>query len=175
MHAVTDAKWGKQMKATFALLLLCASGLLEANAVLAQVLPDTVQACRSEPDSVLRLQCYDREVAKYPMTTSQSFGLSASQTRAAQQRISGAAPGTTAPGTAPKVQKLRAKVTAIRMRPRGVFVAVLDNGQEWEQNEPEGADHVAVGATVTIEPGLLGSFFMVVQSSRWSSKVHRLK
>jgi len=131
-------------------------------AAMAQGLPESVQSCRKEPDNTLRLQCYDREVDKLSLTPSQRLGLESVRKAA---KPSSAAAAVEAP-------KLTAKVIAILLGPHGEFVATLDNGQVWAQNEPEGVVGIKVGDPVTIKPGLLGSYLLIAQSN-WSSKVHR--
>ena len=142
-------------------LVLCS---LTATAV-AQVLPDAIRACKSEPDAARRLQCYDREVAKFPLTSEQSFGLSGSQVAAAQNQSSNAA--TT-------VKYLTARVVAMRDRPHAGFVATLDSGQVWVQNEFDSTRHIDVGDVVTIRPGLLGSYWLEGPSG-WATKAHRVQ
>jgi hypothetical protein len=136
-----------------------------AAAAAGQVLPDAIQACKSEQDNARRLQCYDREVAKFPMTTEQGFGLSESAVAVAQHKSSGAAP---------EVKHLTAKVVAITERPHAGFVATLDNGQIWVQNEMESLRVIDVGDMVTIKPGMLGSFWLVGPSGR-RTKAHRVQ
>jgi len=166
--------------------------LLAAAPGHAQLLPDAIQACRGETDNRLRLECYDREVAKYPLTTAQGFGLDARQVREAQQRLAaataaGAAPAAAAHGAAgtaaaagaagalPSTRALTAKVQAVTVRPDGLYVLTLDSGQTWAETERNGAERAAVGDTVRIDPGLFGSFFLVDQASHWAAKVRRLK
>ena len=130
----------------------------------AQVLPDSLRSCRDETDDARRLQCYDREMAKFTMTPEQSFGLNEAQLKAALPPSSAANA---------KVQKLNANVAAISMLQRGAFVVTLDNGQVWEQNQAEGPIFPEVGDPVTIEPGKMGSYFLTVRG-RWT-KVHRVR
>jgi hypothetical protein len=130
-----------------------------------QVLPDAIQACKSEPDGARRLQCYDREVAKFAVTSEQTYGLSETRAAAAQRQ---------SPGTASTVKNLTAKVTAIRERPHAGFVVTFENGQVWQQIEMDAARPIDVGDTVTIKPGWLGSFWLVGPSG-WSTRVHRVQ
>src|SRR6266478_3276380 len=59
-------------------------------------------------------------------------------------------------------------------RPHAGFVATLDNGQIWVQNEMESLRVIDVGAMVTIKPGMLGSFWLVGPSGR-RTKAHRVQ
>jgi hypothetical protein len=78
------------------------------------------------------------------------------------------------PRTAFTPHKLfKAKITALRFGKRGAFVATLDNGQEWAQFVAEGTPRIRVGDTVTIWPGLLGSYNLKGPSN-WTTKVHSL-
>ena len=137
---------------------------LTATAV-GQVLPEAILACKSDPDATRRLQCYDREVAKFPMTSEQSFGLSGSQVAAAQHQSSNAATA---------VKYLTAKVVAIRERPHAGFIVTLDNGQVWVQNELDSTRHIDIGDIATIKPGLLGSFWLEGPSG-WATKARRVQ
>lgn len=137
-------------------LLLC---LVTASAA-GQAIPDTIQACKSEPDDARRLQCYDREVVKFPLTSEQGFGLSQSQVAAKQGHS----------------KFLTAKVVAMRERPHMGFIATLDNGQVWMQYEEDESVRgmLHVGDTITITPGALGSFWLVGPSER-ATKARRVK
>ena len=143
--------------------VLCSFTALAAG----QVLPDAIQACRKEADDARRLQCFDRETAKYPLTSEQSFGLGQSQVSALQSPSSSAA-------ASPAVRQLTARVAALRERPHAGFVATLDNGQVWVQNEMDVHREVRAGDVVTIKPGKLGGFWLVGPSG-WSTRVRRAK
>lgn len=141
--------------------ILCS---LAATAV-GQVLPDAIQGCKSESDDARRLQCYDREVARFPMTSEQSFGLSGAHSTARQHQSSNAAAA---------VKNLTAKVVAIQDRPHAGFIVTLDNGQVWAQNEMDYTRRIDSGDTITIKPGALGSFWLVGPSG-WTTRAHRLQ
>ena len=141
--------------------ILCS---LAATAV-GQVLPDAIQACKTEPDDARRLQCYDREVARFPMTAEQSFGLSGAHSTARQHQSSDAAAA---------VKNLTAKVVAIHDRPHAGFIVTLDNGQVWAQNDMDYTRRIDSGDTITIRSGALGSFWLVGPSG-WTTKAHRLQ
>src|SRR3569833_3195925 len=57
------------MSFTGKLLSVAALSSLAASAAIAQSLPPSVAACASEKDSLARLVCFDREVAKYSQPT----------------------------------------------------------------------------------------------------------
>jgi hypothetical protein len=127
-------------------------------AATAQILPDTIQACRKDTDDARRLACFDRETARYPMTSEHGFGLSPSQAAA----------------TAPRVAQLNAKVVDLRERPHAGFIATLDNGQVWVQYETDMRQDIHPGDVVTIRPGALGSYWMSAPTG-WSTRVRRAK
>ena len=129
------------------------------------LLPDSIQACKRETDNERRLQCYDREVAKFPLTKEQALGLSESQVAVAQAKAS---------GTPPEDTQVSAKVVALTDRPHSGFVVRLDNGQIWVQNEMETGTFAQVGDVVSIKRGKLGSFWLEGPSGR-RTRVHRFR
>jgi hypothetical protein len=152
------------LKSGVSWMILCALATTSA----AEVLPESIRTCKREPDDARRLQCYDREVAKFP-TPEQAFGLSPS---AAQRQSSSPVQKKPEPDSQPK--SLTTKVVALRERPNAGFVVTFDNGQVWVQYEDESTRGVHVGDLVTIKPGVLGSFWLVSPSG-WATKIHRLK
>jgi hypothetical protein len=143
-----------------------------ATTVAAQVLPESILACKREPDDARRLQCYDQEVAKFPVTPEQAFGLSPSRVSAAQRQSASPEAKKTEPES--QLKSLTAKVVALRDRPYAGFVVTFDNGQVWMQYEDDSTRGVHVGDLVTIKPGVLGSFWLVGPSG-WATKIHRVK
>ncbi len=134
-------------------------------AAMAQALPAVLQACRSESDEAERLKCYDREVDR----------LQAALRPAPSSTESNASPPQRRPRTAAGPPSgFSAKITALRFREGGAFVAALDNGQVWTQFVSEGKARVRVGDTVRIRPLLFGSFLLVGPSD-WSTKVHQVQ
>jgi hypothetical protein len=125
---------------------------LARAAAAAQTLPASLQACAQERDDSRRLRCYDREMARYVTAPEQTFGLSQQQVRKVQhleQKDSG------------KPVSLTAKVVRLTQRRYGEFVVTLDNDQVWLQVAGEGTVLLNVGDTVTLKPGLLGSYFLI--------------
>ncbi len=70
-------------------------------------------------------------------------------------------------------EKISGRVISVQWRRYGEFVVTLDNGQVWEQNEPEPSAIVKVGDAVTVKKGWLGSF-MLVTAGGVGTKVHRI-
>ncbi|MFO1402744.1 MAG: hypothetical protein U1F30_16280 [Steroidobacteraceae bacterium] len=143
----------------------------------AQALPEAIQACRKEADDARRLQCFDRETARYPLTSEQSFGLTPSQVDALQKK---AAPGAAPPrepeedGPPASTGQLTATVSSLGLRPHAGFVVTLDNGQVWRQNEAEVNFDIRVGDQITIKPAKMGGYWLVGRTGR-STRVRRMK
>lgn len=131
----------------------------------APVLPDSIQACKRETDNERRLQCYDREVAKFPLTNEQALGLSESQVAAAQAK------GSVAP---PPEEQFSARVVTLTDRLHAGFVVKLDNGQIWVQDEMETGTFAKVGDVVSIKRGKFGAYSLEGPSGR-RTKVHRFR
>lgn len=178
--------------------LLFAAGLssLAVSAAFAQSLPPSVAACASEKDSLARLVCFDREVAKYTQVSS----------RVAPTQVAPAVPTPTAPPVAitqpsaasptpdefgmsgdlarkraaakgeeiPVIKELRAAVTKISSKPYGELVLELDNGQVWQQNEKKSTFVIRVGDAVVIRPAKFGSFMLSTEDGA-TSRVHRTR
>jgi hypothetical protein len=148
----------------------------------AQTLPPSVAACASEKDSLARLVCFDREVAKYKQPAA-----SVAPAQAAPPAPKPAPPPVAvaqqpAPaakddefGMNPKIAKqredkssakdtgpreLKATVAKVSTRPYGELVLELDNGQVWEQPETKYNFVIKPGQSVTIKPAKLGSFML---------------
>jgi hypothetical protein len=123
-------------------------------------------SCASVPDDTARLACYDRmfggptgatvaEASPAPNKHQDpQFGLSARAIeRAARDATNAPAPPTSISDAVTKLQFLR----------DGKFVATLANGQVWAQAEFESQALVAVGDTVTVKRGALGSYLLVTK------------
>jgi hypothetical protein len=178
--------------------LLFAAGLssLAVSAAFAQSLPPSVAACASEKDSLARLVCFDREVAKYTQPTARvaptPVAPAASTPPAPPVAITpppAASPTADDFGvsgdlarkraaareeTVPAVKELRAAVTKISSKPFGELVLELDNGQVWEQNEKKSTFVIKVGDAVVIKPAKFGSFMLSTQDGA-TSRVHRTR
>lgn len=73
----------------------------------------------------------------------------------------------------PARQTLVARVVSISRRNDGGLLLRLDNGQSWLQLEQRGGASLAPGDTVSITPGMLGSY-LLRSDSGVSSRVRRL-
>jgi hypothetical protein len=136
---------------------------------------DEPSPCASVTEDRSRLQCYDAQEAMKaqrraaavasptpaptaaltpaPASPSSDFGLQGealAKKRAAE-----------APKDVPaKPERLVARVKAVTGRGKGEYRIELDNGQLWMETQRTGGDAPEPGETVTIRPGMLGSYFM---------------
>ena len=152
---------------------LAALPALTALPALAAVesLPASVRACAAETDSLRRLMCYDREVARFPApaanaappppTASPSQPASAASsvaTSPAPTPPSTATPATRAAATADS-QHVTARIVSIDHRPNELTWH-LDNGQVWQEVQSVAGDlSLREGDTVKIDKHL-GSYWL---------------
>ncbi|MEZ5498341.1 MAG: hypothetical protein R3E77_02805 [Steroidobacteraceae bacterium] len=176
-----------------ATLAILAWSMAGSSVVLADELPPALRACAAEPDSLKRLNCYDREVARAGGGLTKSDAASAAdQARDATPAVP-AAPATPATPEerfgyrgeitkeavqrekekAPSLESLTAKVTDIGRRPRGEMVVTLENGQVWVQKFVDARFQLEEGDTVEIKAASLGSFLMV--HGKHSTRVSRVR
>jgi hypothetical protein len=152
-------------------------------AIAAESLPASVRACAAETDSLRRLVCYDREVARFPpQTASTSQPASAAspvatspapmprttvtpQPTAQASATTAAAPAASGPsadtGSAPHSdpQHVTARVVSIEHRPNELSWH-LDNGQVWQEVQSVAGDlSLREGDTVKIDKHL-GAFWL---------------
>jgi hypothetical protein len=99
------------------------------------------------------------------LNATEQFGLTSGQVL--RQQSEGRAPT--------PLKRLTARVAGVTPGRSGHIVVRLDNDQVWEQTE-DGPDlNIAAGDTVTIDRGLLGAYFLAVQSRRAAIKVRRIQ
>ena len=82
-----------------------------------------------------------------------NYGLQGSQLVKAQGRENAPKP--------PKPQPLVAAVTSVKQYGASEVRVTLENGQVWQQTESRSDFWLRPGETVTITPGVLGSFFLM--------------
>ena len=121
-----------------------------------EALPEPVQACRKESDDARRLACFDRETARYPASTTDAFGH-----RPPSQ-------------PAPAPVSITAHVLGLQERPHAGFVATLDNGQVWVQNELDSHLGIHAGDEVTLKEARMGGIWMIGPGG-WATKVRRAR
>ena len=147
-----------------------------------QVPLEELLQCRDQENDQQRLACFDRQSARLAPssesvkstpralvpspsldTPEQRFGFRGEVAREKIDRERLAEP---------TLEKLEAKVTALRFGPAGYWVVTLDNGQEWAQLETGARLRIRVGEAVTIVPMVLGSFSLYTETGR-STRVRR--
>lgn len=182
------------MSFTGKLLFVAGLSSLAVSAAFAQSLPPSVAACTSEKDSLARLVCFDREVAKYTQPTAR-----VAPTPAIPATVS--PPAVTVAPTPPVsasqatdefgvtgqlarkrketkeeegavIKELHAVVSKVSTKPYGEFVLALDNGQVWQQIETKSTFIIKVGENVVIKPAKFGSF-MLTSDSGATTRVRR--
>jgi hypothetical protein len=123
----------------------CASfvGASGTTALFLLAVPLWVQAaaptyrCSEQTDDAQRLACYDAEFGKPSKTT-------------VRPAVAVAAPATK-----------RESIASLRRMADGRYQATLENGEVWEQQEPDPRTEMRVGDLVTVRPAALGSFMLV--------------
>jgi hypothetical protein len=180
--------------------LIVTLGVLPVIAA-AQSSPDPLDACVKQPDATARLACFDHEMQRRHATTPAATSTPAATGRPAATTTPTA---TATTGTAAADQnhtdeniglegtqlhkKLREQgvetrpepvkpivstIARLLPRPDNQYAFELDNGQTWEQAESKTLN-VNPHDTVTIQPGVLGAFFMTTQRHQ-RVRVHRIR
>ncbi len=155
---------------------------------MAQSPPDPLEACSQKTDAAARLACFDQEMqrrhannttpakpapaprppaaaAKKPMDD--TVGLTGSQLRK-KQRDAGIVV------ERPKPQSIVAQVSRAVAHPDHRYTFFLDNGQVWEQIDTQQGLYVDKNEAVTIDPGVLGAFFLKTSKEKYV-RVRRLQ
>ena len=135
-------------------------------------------ACRGIADTTARLACFDREtatLARSPaaspapaapvLNPEQKFGMSEGAISAKE-----VAAGTRTADLA----RIEAHITALSGSADAPLVFTLDNGQVWKQLKVGNEMLANVGDGVTLSRGLLGSYWLQLQSGR-GCKVTRVR
>jgi hypothetical protein len=154
-----------------------AAWVLSSFAV-AQPLPPSLQKCSEEQDASTRLACYDREIARLKAATAgasspaapapspeENFGVAGELLRKKQEREE---------SSAPQLKRLDSTIVKVTARVRGEGVYQLENGQVWEQKEVSSSFVVRAGDRITIEPGSLGTYWLVNEEGR-RTRVKRVR
>jgi hypothetical protein len=175
-----------------------------AAAAVAQSPLDAMRACTAEKSESVRLACYDRAMATLnpPQVEPQSPPQPVAQpqppepvpppvtTRPLPQPVPPpvAAPAAEEFGMTEELrrkrnpeqakadvsQELRARVVSVA-RPQGKNLRVeLENGQVWVENERKDGLNIREGDLVTIKSGLLGSYFLSMDSGV-ATRVRRVR
>lgn len=145
------------------LAVACASLVATATAATAP-LADALRHCAQDSDDKQRLACFDELAKSVPASKVDEFGMTA---MIAHER----AP--TAPFLPKQQDALAASITALREGPRGALVFTLDNGQVWQQAEPQSHLHFSAGESIEIQHGAMGSLWLAASKGR-KTRVTRL-
>lgn len=145
--------------------------LLPGYAGAAGPAPSGFDSCAQITDDKERLACFDREFAlqKNRKQTGGPAPASPPAPRLSPEQAMGLTPGKilqlerSPSGT--DFKELTARIQGVSSNPSGRAVITLDNGQVWQQVEPDSRFAVRPGDTVRITKGVLGSFFMSVSAN----------
>jgi hypothetical protein len=162
-------------------------------------LPQAILACAGESDVMLRLSCYDREVAEFrnrpvsapasaapaaPMVVATAPATKIAATPAVRAADPAPEPVAAAPvraknsidnfGFDAPMDEMTSNVARIRERPYGELIIYLENGQIWEQKHRDSRFRLKSGESVTITKGAVGGYRLSGNSNN-SIQVQRLK
>lgn len=143
-----------------------------ATATLAQASEDPLEVCYREADATVRVACFDREMQR-------RHAAAATTQKRAQDNVGLEGPQLQrklkAEGVAVEpVKPIVATITRLLPRSDNEYAFELDNGQTWEQAESKSDLYVKPHDSVTIKPGVLGSFYMTTSRSQ-RIRVHRIR
>ena len=140
--------------------------------------PVVLRACVKITNNSDRLACFDKEVARLSdpagtaymapatprLSPEEKMGLSERRV----QQLESSGPNPTGPRT-----ELQVHISRVSTGGSGRTVFELDDGQVWQQVEPNPHFVASAGTAVTIAPGAFGSFWLS-SGKHQSTKVKRL-
>lgn len=126
-------------------------------------LAEGLRHCAEETDQAKRLSCFDSLAAALPKVEADQFGLTADIAKKRDPVVEQHVAEETLTGT----------IKAVREAPHGELVFVLDNQQVWIQAEVNSHIQFAVGETVHIEHGAMGSLWLAADKAR-KTRVKRI-
>jgi hypothetical protein len=157
----------------------------------AQGAQDPMEVCYQQSDTAARLACFDHEMQRRHAGAAVQATPPAAPAAATPTTVTPtAAPRTAAAAKRPAddnvglegvaltrklkeegvqpepVKPIVATVNRLLPRPDNEYAFELDNGQTWEQAEAKADLYVDRHDSVTIKPGLLGSFYMTTSRSQ---------
>jgi hypothetical protein len=156
--------------AVWSAVLACFAGHAAQPAAAAEAVPASVRACTLEPDSLKRLICFDKEVARYTGQPASTQGAPASPPPPVANGAppppapvyrdpGGSAEAAPVPAAPPKPKHIAARIVSIENFPDALVVH-LDNETVWQQIQEATADvNLHPGDTVTIDREL-GSYWL---------------
>ncbi len=179
-------------------------GLPTADAqTAANSLPAEILACAEESDVMVRLSCYDREIAALksksaapavvptpvasdvPATVAAAPASVAANVPVAEvlpATQANAAPAATVPPSPDPVESfgfdrplgdIAAEIVKIRKQPYGELIVYLDNGQVWEQKHQDRRFKLRIGETVTIKKSAVAGYRLSGDSNKSIQVIRR--
>jgi hypothetical protein len=142
----------------------------------AQGTPDQLEACYQKPDGAPRLACFNDEMQRRrALAPAATAAVPTPAIPAARMPAGNAQRQSLTPEAAQTSQPIVASVVRVVPRSHSESAFVLDNGQTWEEVEIADNLHVGLHDTVTIKPGIMGSFFLSTpRSQRVRVRVRRI-
>lgn len=125
----------------------------------ADALRERIEACMKNRDDAARLQCFDALANSMPAEKP------ATESPADTQGLRRPPP--------PKVSQT-AKIASVSQPDGRKYRVVLDNEQVWQETEHTRDLDLEAGQTVHIKPGVLGSYFLKLDSGL-STRVRRVR
>ncbi len=137
------------------LLLPLALAVQTATAAMSDTLAEGLRRCAAQTDQAQRLACFDALASTLPRVEADRFGLTAEIARKRDPQAE----------RRPEAV-LQSRIAALRPGPRGEYIFTLDNQQVWIQVDVEPNKKFALGETVHIEHGAMGSLWLAADKNR---------
>jgi len=138
------------------LTLVTLAAAIRPAAGASDTLADGMRRCATQTDQAQRLACFDALVATLPQVEADRFGLTVDIARQRDPEAVRREEQAVLPG----------KIAALRQGPRGEYIFTLDNRQVWMQVQVEPNKTFAVGESVHIEHGAMGSLWLTADKNR---------
>ena len=151
-------------------------------------IPEGLIGCMDESESLQRLSCYDREMARLSSTTNKILSADTEdRTTADAGGITAGAPESRpvksddlvqqelqADGMPPQRANLTATIIKISKKRYGELIISLDNGQVWAEKIPSRSMRLNVGDIISIRQGRFGGYRLSGRGNR-STEVTRIQ
>jgi hypothetical protein len=138
--------------------LVLVATLWLASTAHADALRERIQACAANRDDAARLHCFDELAAAMP----------------AEKPAPPPLPPPMARQSPPPPETVTARIVAVSQPNGRNYRIELDNQEVWLESEHVRDVELEPGQTVRIKPGVLGSFFLILESGR-STRVRRIR
>ena len=174
------------MKITKTLIIsvLCVFISILANFALADSLTSSLLSCRTETNSVHRLQCYDDVSSALTAEQQQAApNIIMPPTVSSQPSQIEAEPQSSLvktfglpniPDPEEEISDIKAVVTNVEYNPYKKLIVSIDIDQVWQQTDGSRM-RLRVGDTVYLERAALGSFFLGIEDKNKKMRVKRIK